>query len=508
MNEVERAKRFERDLMAKTSQDGVGREKRPNLDSLLSGKDVCDEGAPAGESPPENNQDLLVLACSLVSQPFEPDRERQAALRQHLIALHGAGLPARQREQARRQRWMPLLQAAGWVALIVLFALGLNWILGTLPGSQTPGTGPEPALRPTGMPASQGTSAWGDEYLQEQEAAQLALETASSPRPGLSAADGAPSISHMDWLPFAEALLRLTGSSQAPAGADPEKFVWLVEMQGTWKDLSPPPSGQPTQYYSCYAVILDAKTGETLSVSAGVCPLSSPAHTAEPTADLLSLPTESPYSGALSLQSPHQAIRERMIRPAWETLWVEGQLTYFSADEQPDQAVYVQAWLGRDGRGRVIVTDQQPYDSLSSSRTLVPRWVWVSQDGLVTAGDASTGEIGPAAVQAGVISHPLENVHPVVEMLFPHTLTLHSQAVEVIGEDQVAGRPALVVDWAYARYWVDVETGVLLRTQPLSDSGSAPFQIDLYQVVFNLPIPEEVTDPASLAGISFEQPPR
>lgn len=231
-----------------------------------------------------------------------------------------------------------------------------------------------------------------------------------------------------------------------------------------------------------------------------------------PTPTPMPYPTPTPildYGYPLSLQSSHADIRQRVISPAWYSLWVEGQVTYFSAggDITQNQVAMGQAWLDRGVAGRVISTDVQSGDPIRSFMDLTPRWVWVGSAEGVTSYDILTQETGPAGAVAGWISHPLENVSPLVEMLFPHFLAPLSVDVEPIEEDWIAGRPVLVVDWSNSRMWVDTQTGVILRRQIFDENRNLIVEVNLGQIVYNPELPADLSSLESLDKIQFEPAP-
>ena len=214
-------------------------------------------------------------------------------------------------------------------------------------------------------------------------------------------------------------------------------------------------------------------------------------------------------SQRLTPESAHEDIRRRIISPTWTSVWVEGQVTELAtgSEETGRQAIQVQAWLDRDGRGRVISTDRQLVDPLSSIFDLSIRWIWISDGQAITTYDADIGEAGPAAVQAGWIGHPLENASPLVELLFPFYLALRSEDVQVSGMESQAGREALVVDWAHYRLWVDSETGVLLKQQTKGPDGDLISEVSIETVVYGQKLSAAILETANWDLVQFEPAP-
>jgi Tol biopolymer transport system component len=222
-----------------------------------------------------------------------------------------------------------------------------------------------------------------------------------------------------------------------------------------------------------------------------------------PTEQSAPTPTETPvpeYPTPLSLQSPHEEIRQRILFPAWNSLWIEAQTTY-TTTEGVLQNDFVQSWLQRTSGGRALVTDRLP-PGIAFSLDLSPRWVWASNAIDLAVFDAQNPQANPKVVNPRWGVHPLEKANPVLEMLFPLELGLRSEDVQLVSMETIAGRPALMLDWSSYRLWVDVATGVLLRERKHSENGEVRETI-LRTILYNPEIPADVMSTENLEQARF-----
>jgi hypothetical protein len=70
-----------------------------------------------------------------------------------------------------------------------------------------------------------------------------------------------------------------------------------------------------------------------------------------------------------------------------------------------------------------------------------------------------------------------------------------------------AGRMALVAEWAGRRFWVDAETGVLLRQQALGQDGQVTEDVALQAILYNPGPPALDLNGDQLETMAFEPPP-
>jgi hypothetical protein len=186
-------------------------------------------------------------------------------------------------------------------------------------------------------------------------------------------------------------------------------------------------------------------------------------------------------------------------------LWVQGEAVSIGPDGEPS-TFHVQGWLDREGVGRVISSDQLsgevPFDP-----ALEPRWAWASDGQSLLLYDHQTGQFDPNAEATRWFNHPLETAGVVVEMLFPRNLADDVENLQVIEQTLQAGRPAVVIDWNGDRFWVDSETGVILRRQRFDESGNLLEDVAISSIVYNPDLPQDITDADAIETAPFEPAP-
>jgi hypothetical protein len=207
--------------------------------------------------------------------------------------------------------------------------------------------------------------------------------------------------------------------------------------------------------------------------------------------------------GLIGPNTNHQEIRQRLLEPLWDTLWVESQSLYYEPDGQI-MVTHSQAWLDRDGGGRVIRTDPQPYSPISSYFDLTPSQVRVSDGQNVDLFDQQSGQFVSQDAGRNWIMHPLEEN---LGMLFPSHLALRSEDVQVGQVSEQAGRTALMVRWAKYQLWVDVETGVILREQVFDPNRGLLSEQIIGDIVYNPTIPGYIFSRDQIDRARFEPAP-
>ena len=227
--------------------------------------------------------------------------------------------------------------------------------------------------------------------------------------------------------------------------------------------------------------------------------------TESPALALAETETPLPPPPVLGLESLPETIQTVILNPAWETLWVQGGALTLSPEGEASTFL-VQGWLDREGTGRVLSTDQLsgevPFDL-----SLEPRWVWASDGQSLELYDHQTGQYDPTTEAMRWSSHPLEMAGLVVEMLFPRELAGNVADLKVVEYADQAGRPAVVIDWDGARYWVDSETGVILRRQRFDEAGNLVEDVAIQSIVYNPDLPENISSPDNVQSAPFEPAP-
>jgi hypothetical protein len=263
-----------------------------------------------------------------------------------------------------------------------------------------------------------------------------------------------------------------------------------------------------------------------------------PASLSAPTPELQASPTqeqgtatvEAPPAATLlplDLQSDLEAIRLRMLHSheSWQSIWVDVEVTEVPP-EGSDMLVRLR---------RVQIAVRQPAEVfvLRGPRDGEPDYLYIS-DGArfleadLAAGTTQEGEIAPFVLQPFVppeeISdtinpHPLEGMigYPAGEMVFPAGLAQRQGTYELIGQDSVAGRAALIVDWTPQptgliadRFRIDALTGLILRHQVLGKMGGGErVESDhvVTRIVFDPELPADLFAVALPDGLHFQEPP-
>ena len=209
--------------------------------------------------------------------------------------------------------------------------------------------------------------------------------------------------------------------------------------------------------------------------------------------------------GYLNLQSLPGEIIQRMTYPYWDTLWLEGEARYRLADGST-QKMIVQAWLARDGRGHILSTGRLPGETEFNAYTL-PGLAWVSDGQSITTFDYTSQTLTSTSLPGFWAYHPLESTDPLMGMIFPAQPLPPGESLLPRELAVFLDRPVLVADWETTRYWIDAETGLVLRRQADPAGGDEIFEVELRQVVFNPALPPGVFDTTELSGQTFNTPP-
>ncbi|HLE15445.1 MAG TPA: hypothetical protein VI776_11895 [Anaerolineales bacterium] len=242
---------------------------------------------------------------------------------------------------------------------------------------------------------------------------------------------------------------------------------------------------------------------------AAMATLPAPADPPTPTRPAAIAPvTPVPPLEPLTLSSSPNTIRQRILdsHHNWNTLWAEAETIRYGP---PD---YVGA--PKVKRQQVWISQPDYSLTLSGSPEGDAELALLSSAGRVTAMNYSTGGLARYGHES-LVDYSL----PIHELLLPTRMrTTFDEISEVVGEDAVAGRETLVMDWfvtttgeAYpddpqadllqyqGRFWVDTRTGVILRRQwfDQKNSGLLETEVVVREVFFDLPISSRLFDPSS-----------
>jgi outer membrane lipoprotein-sorting protein len=181
------------------------------------------------------------------------------------------------------------------------------------------------------------------------------------------------------------------------------------------------------------------------------------------------------------------------------------------------QNTSVQVWIEQPGKARVI---DGPVDQ-------APNHIFIS-DGQNTRLNNEPPQplppsvletfVAPTALTDTVTPHPLSGFlgTPVSDLIFPTGLAQRGGEYRLVGKESAAGREAYVVEWGRApgelidRFWVDTQTGVILRHQSYGkeDSVTPVSDIRLTSVQFDQDIPDDLfrLDDPSLPALATAVP--
>ncbi|KAA3647673.1 MAG: hypothetical protein DWQ07_01435 [Chloroflexi bacterium] len=204
----------------------------------------------------------------------------------------------------------------------------------------------------------------------------------------------------------------------------------------------------------------------------------------------------------LNTNSTPEEVRLRAQNPSWHTMWIDGSASVLTFDGTQSGSFHAQAWIDRFGGGQALSTDQLddlPKDIAEAS----PRWAWLSNGETVSLYDLVTGDHEPKYYRW--FTHPLESAGIVAEMVSPHFVENLGDH-PIIGEEQVAGRPTVIIDLDHAHFWLDAKTGVVLRYQNFSN-GKITTEVVINSIAYDLSLPAEAQLGFVSNQISFDKGP-
>lgn len=98
--------------------------------------------------------------------------------------------------------------------------------------------------------------------ISRDRAIEIALKMAKSGGPEIEVLPATPSNPRAELMTHLEAMKRYLHADSVPVGQDPDQLVWVVTMDGLWRDAYPRPTEAPTpELFFHYIIVLDAETG-------------------------------------------------------------------------------------------------------------------------------------------------------------------------------------------------------------------------------------------------------
>ncbi len=203
--------------------------------------------------------------------------------------------------------------------------------------------------------------------------------------------------------------------------------------------------------------------------------------------------TEDPITKPLTMETLPEVIRLKLLfsHTLWQTLWMDGVVIWNPpvGQDGPTQVFREQVWVDQPA-GR--------FRRLSGSVEGDVSTAWISDGQTILQLDPVSGQsqsypLPPFAGQVfhppleasdTVTPHPLDGTigSPFSSLIFPTGLAQREGTFQPVGMEIVAGRLTLVVDWFRtlqerpSRYWLEVDTAVVLRAQDYGKGGGETVQ--------------------------------
>lgn len=184
----------------------------------------------------------------------------------------------------------------------------------------------------------------------------------------------------------------------------------------------------------------------------------------------------------------------------WKSLQASALVSLFppTGVQAEPQNSSVQIWIEQPGKARVI----------SGPANQAPDHIFISDGQNVRTDNDAPSPLPPSVLQPfnaptdltdSVTPYPLSGYlgTPVSDLLFPTGLAQRGGEYRLLGKESFAGREAYRVEWGREpgelidRFWVDTQTGVILRHQSYGkqDSATPVSDIRLTAVQFDLDLP-------------------
>ena len=219
----------------------------------------------------------------------------------------------------------------------------------------------------------------------------------------------------------------------------------------------------------------------------------------------------------LELDMDPEAVRQKLLfsHTNWKSIFVDGVTSWYpNGASQPAQSTREQLWIDpvcpglpahqRSGRGNRRWSSRRPSPSATGSRSC--RWTCRAaprRSAICPIFPPRWQNSHPPLTYSDTIyPHPLAGTIGSLfdDRIFPTGLGQRQGTFKNVAVEEVAGRTCLVVDWSSpngvhaSRYWVDVETGVLLKGQDFGKGGGEDLlsEFVVNQVEYDLPLAESL----------------
>jgi DNA-directed RNA polymerase specialized sigma24 family protein/LysM repeat protein len=301
----------------------------------------------------------------------------------------------------------------------------------------------------------------------------------------------------MGWLSngfWAKPGARATASPSGPLPATPEAFFHYSVKPGDTLDSIAQKAGTSVNLI----LFLNLLPPQTV-LSPGQL-LNLPASQPRPSRMTPAPFTPAPPLALLTWQSSLHDIQQRIngSQGAWHSLWADvlniqyGPPGYVG---QPQSITRKQVWILQPAYTRVI------YGSADTE----PSGTYVIVAGHVYGQDLNSQRVYEDLTSDLVIDLDLQ------KLFVPGDVALNNGQFSLAGQEPVADRTALMLDWRYTnggriyRFWVDAQTGVILRRR---EYGGANFSavlndITVASIAFDVDMPLTLFDPQAYKGDQF-----
>ena len=311
---------------------------------------------------------------------------------------------------------------------------------------------------------------------------------------------------------------------QKPYGSQPKVISLQVDHQPACLTL--PSADQDENFAKTigsfliakYPADLEVEPGEPrfLTIEADKDHIQSIADTVHFTTKETGQPVEElPNATPFGLQSSSDEIRDHLLHPDWNTLWVDGySVTNFDGETA---TFFVQAWIDRDGGGRLISSDQL-VEVVQQDASTSPRFVWTSDGAQIRFADLWRDPIYVQDISPPLHQHPLaaaERAGAFILMLLPKGPDDFPYFFRPIRVEPLAERKALVVEASWDasspvidRFWVDQLTGVILRSQGIGNDGKTiVHESSIEAIRYNPVLPPAALSLNDFSNVHFEDVP-
>ena len=211
----------------------------------------------------------------------------------------------------------------------------------------------------------------------------------------------------------------------------------------------------------------------------------------------------------LTADSTSEQIQRALLESAarWQTIQMDGSVTWYAADGTPAQTYQEQVWVDPLGsRYKVTVNgvsnSAEKFLKFSDGENVYNINLNSGQVETLSYPDfARVGQFVPPLIEGEAHPNPIgaQIGTPLSQLAFPSDYAQNKGIFKPLGMDTVAGRETLIVEWQYSenslpswKMWIDKQTTVILKLQEFGKDGSSALQGErvvnqiIYDQVFDL----------------------